>query len=87
LAAIDAKINETKVAAASCNATISAYNQSLDKEKELAEQKIKAEIEAFNSEIERLQRERNEVELAAGTLIKAGFDANEMDKFLCSLPL
>ena len=86
LAAIDAKINETKVAAASYNATISAYNQSLDKEKELADQKAKAEVDAFNAEIERLQKERNEVELAAGTLIKAGFDANEMDKFLRSLP-
>jgi hypothetical protein len=72
LAEIDRKINDTKVRASEYNSVIRAYNESLDKEKQIADAALKDEIRVFNEERDRLISIRKEIENAITVIVGQG---------------
>jgi len=86
IADIDAKISDTKVRASAFNAVFSAYNSSLDTQKQLADQRAKAEVDEFNAVVAKLESEREKIKDASYVLLNAGFDSKVMESFLASLP-
>jgi hypothetical protein len=86
IAEIDAKISDTKVRASAFNAVFSAYNSSLDTQKQLADQRAKAEVDDFNASVSKLETRRLDVKKAADILLDEGFDFNVMTNYIESLP-
>ena len=86
IADIDAKISDTKVRASAFNAVFAAYNSSLDTQKQLSDQRAKAEVDEFNANVSKLETRRLEVQKAADILLAEGFDSKVMESFLKSLP-
>lgn len=86
IAEIDAKISDTKVRASAFNAVFAAYNSSLDTQKQLADQRAKAEVDEFNANVSKLETRRLEVQKAADILLDEGFDFNVMTNYIESLP-
>lgn len=87
IADIDAKISDTKVRASAFNAVFAAYNSSLDTQKQLADQKAKAEVDEFNANVSKLETRRLDVKKAADILLDEGFDFNVMTNYIESLPV
>lgn len=72
LSEIDRKINDTKVRASEYNSVIRAYNESLDKEKQISDAALREEIRVFNESIKEMQELRIKIEYAVNLLIANG---------------
>ena len=86
IADVEKRLSDVKMQAFECNTVIKSYNESLDRQRELADEKLRASINEFNQSVDKMISERTKIAEYVGYLLTVGAPEGVLKAWVESLP-
>lgn len=86
IADVDKRLSDVKMQAFECNTVIKSYNESLDRQRELADEKLRASVNEFNQSVDKMLSERTKIAECVGYLLTVGAPEGVLKAWVESLP-